>query len=174
MPIKVTITIYLLFISLPNEIFYHMIYFSHLRYVLLLHPALQHQWLKDALSPPRKELHRRHSSDCVGTAYGMTKMAPYLSLDYQICKSMENFSTYSWLHRLALMVIGYKYTGKETAALREVFASFDYKNTGTVEVDELRHAFSLYDKYSDEEIDQIFAAVVSVFVNDNFSLYRSV
>lgn len=101
-------------------------------------------------------------------------MAPYLSLDYQICKSMENFSTYSWLHRLALMVIGYKYTGKETAALREVFASFDYKNTGTVEVDELRHAFSLYDKYSDEEIDQIFAAVVSVFVNDNFSLYRSV
>jgi hypothetical protein len=25
----------------------------------------------------------------------------------------------------------------------------------------LRHAFALYDKYSDEEIDQIFAAVVS-------------
>jgi Ca2+-binding EF-hand superfamily protein len=45
--------------------------------------------------------------------------------------------------------------------LREVFSSFDYKNTGTVEVDELRHAFALYDKYSDEEIDQIFAAVVS-------------
>jgi hypothetical protein len=48
--------------------------------------------------------------------------------------------------------------------LREVFSSFDYKNTGTVEVDELRHAFALYDKYSDEEIDQIFAAVVSFFL----------
>lgn len=98
-------------------------------------------------------------------------MAPYLSLDYQICKSIENFSTYSWLHRLALMVIGYKYTGKETAVLREVFSSFDYKNTGTVEVDELRHAFSLYDKYSDEEIDNIFAAVVSVSLNYGYHLH---
>jgi hypothetical protein len=46
--------------------------------------------------------------------------------------------------------------------LREVFVSFDYKNTGTVEVDELQHAFALYDKYSQEEIDEIFAAVVSL------------
>ncbi|KAL7507979.1 hypothetical protein ACHAXN_005100 [Cyclotella atomus] len=100
--------------------------------------ALKHPWLKRATT---------------------TKMAPHLSLDIQICKSIEMFSTYSWLHRLALMVIGYKYTGKETTLLREVFTSFDYKNTGTVEVDELQHAFALYDKYSREEIDEIFAAV---------------
>ena len=30
-----------------------------------------------------------------------------------------------------------------------------------MEVDELRYAFALYDKYEDEEIDDIFAAVVS-------------
>jgi hypothetical protein len=30
-----------------------------------------------------------------------------------------------------------------------------------VEVDELQHAFALYDKYSHEEIDEIFAGVVS-------------
>jgi hypothetical protein len=33
-----------------------------------------------------------------------------------------------------------------------------------VEVDELQHAFALYDKYSREEIDEIFAAVVSLFL----------
>lgn len=75
--------------------------------------ALKHPWLKQASSPKQK-LHRRHSSECIGGAYGTTKMAPHLSLDIQICKSIEMFSTYSWLHRLALMVIGYKYTGKET------------------------------------------------------------
>ena len=128
--------------------------------------AIKHPWLQKATSPKRQTFHRRHSSDCIGgTTYGNTnlasKIAPHLSLDIQICQSIERFSTYSWLHRLALMVIGYKYTGREIAVLREVFASFDYKNTGTVEVDELRHAFALYDKYSDEEIDEIFAAVVS-------------
>jgi Ca2+-binding EF-hand superfamily protein len=51
-----------------------------------------------------------------------------------------------------------------SSVLREVFTSFDYKNTGTVEVDELQHAFALYDKYSREEIDEIFAAVVSLFL----------
>lgn len=78
------------------------------------------------------------------------------------------------------MVIGYQYTGREISVLREVFSSFDYKNTGTVEVDELRYAFALYDKYSGEEMDEIFAAVVSycVFVinddwwNDTVQYYR--
>jgi hypothetical protein len=92
--------------------------FHFCSHILLLQQttlALKHPWLKRATSPKRQSLHRRHSSECIGGAYGTTKMAPHLSLDIQICKSIEMFSTYSWLHRLALMVIGYKYTGKETA-----------------------------------------------------------
>ena len=43
--------------------------------------------------------------------------------------------------------------------LRHIFTSFDGDNSGTVESDELRRAFALHDKYSDDEIDQIFSAV---------------
>lgn len=58
------------------------------------------------------------------------------------------------------MVIAYRYTGEETAHLRRIFTSYDVDNSGTVEVDELRDAFALHDKYTADEIDQIFLAVV--------------
>ena len=92
----------------------------------------------------------------------MNDVVPQQLLDSQICTSIENFATYSWLHRLALMVIAYRFTAEETSDLRWIFASFDGDHSGTVEVDELRRAFCLHDKYSDEEIDQIFLAVVSL------------
>ena len=58
------------------------------------------------------------------------------------------------------MVIAYRYTGEETTNLRRIFTSYDADNSGTVEVDELRGAFALHDKYSNEEINEIFLAMV--------------
>jgi Ca2+-binding EF-hand superfamily protein len=58
------------------------------------------------------------------------------------------------------MVIAYRYTGEETANLRRTFSSYDEDETGTLDVEELRLQFALQDKYSSEEIDSIFLAVV--------------
>eukprot|EP00970_Alexandrium_tamarense_P011230 scaffold2409_cov230-Alexandrium_tamarense.AAC.10 len=126
--------------------------------------ALRHPWIKGGSpSASPKRLQRRHSGgECSafsGTLSRSINSPKNFFLDSQICASIENYSMYSWLHRLALMVIGYRYTGSETAHLRHIFTSFDGDNSGTVESDELRRAFALHDKYSDDEIDQIFSAV---------------
>jgi len=59
------------------------------------------------------------------------------------------------------MVIAHRFTAEETSDLRLIFTAFDEDNTGAVDVGELRKAFALHDKYSDEEIDEIFLAVVN-------------
>jgi len=130
--------------------------------------ALRHPWLTGsksptAIKPKHPQLHRRHSSDVFGgTALSMMNdVMPKKLLDSQICTSIENFSTYSWLHRLGLMVIAHRFTAEETSDLRLIFTAFDEDNTGAVDVGELRKAFALHDKYSDEEIDEIFLAVVN-------------
>ena len=112
---------------------------------------------------------RRHSSGSVSALASFdTHQKP--SLDTKICQSIENYTTYSWIHRLALMVIAYRSTGEETNPLRQIFMSYDVDNSGTVEVDELRQAFILHDKYSKDDIDNIFLALVS----PPFLLYTSV
>lgn len=68
----------------------------------------------------------------------------------------------SWMHRLALMVIAYRYTGEETTHLRRIFTAYDVDDSGTVDVEELRNAFALHDKYSNDEIDEIFLAMVGL------------
>ncbi len=95
----------------------------------------------------------------------MNDVMPKKLLDSQICTSIENFSTYSWLHRLGLMVIAYRFTAEETSDLRLIFTAFDEDNTGAVDVGELRKAFALHDKYSDEEINEILLAVVSLLLS---------
>ncbi|EED87065.1 predicted protein, partial [Thalassiosira pseudonana CCMP1335] len=112
--------------------------------------------VRDASSRPTADQALRHPWIKGGSPINYPKN---FFLDSQICASIENYSMYSWLHRLALMVIRYRYTGSETAHLRHIFTSFDGDNSGTVESDELRRAFALHDKYSDDEIDQIFSAV---------------
>ena len=47
----------------------------------------------------------------------------------------------------------------KTTHLRRIFTSYDVDDSGTVEVDELRDAFALHGKYSEEEMNQIFLAV---------------
>lgn len=130
--------------------------------------ALKHPWLSGGRKPSlnSKSLHRRHSSESIGgTALASLNLGELQKqpLDSQICTSIENYATYSWMHRLALMVIAYRYTGEETTHLRHIFNSYDVDDSGTVEAEELRTAFALHDKYSDDEIDQIFLAVVRCF-----------
>ena len=82
--------------------------------------ALRHPWIKGGSpSASPKRLQRRHSGgECSafsGTLSRSINSPKNFFLDSQICASIENYSMYSWLHRLALMVIGYRYTGSETA-----------------------------------------------------------
>jgi Ca2+-binding EF-hand superfamily protein len=58
------------------------------------------------------------------------------------------------------MVIAYRYTGEETANLLSIFSSYDEDETGTLNVEDLRLQFALHDKYSSDEIDSIFSALV--------------
>lgn len=114
--------------------------------------ALKSPWLVGGGRVPSfnsKSLHRRHSSETVGgTKCQLDGIPPQMPLDSQICTSIENYSTYSWMHRLALMVIAYRYISEETAHLRRIFTSYDVDDSGTVEVEELRDAFA--DKYRKE------------------------
>ncbi|KAL7531864.1 hypothetical protein ACHAXR_006674 [Thalassiosira sp. AJA248-18] len=115
--------------------------------------ALKNPWLVGVKKPSfnTKTLHRHHSSETVGgTILSQLKMAPQMPLGSHICTSIENYSTYSWMHRLALMVIAYRYTGEETTHLRRIFTSYDVDDNGTVEMEELSNAFALHDKYSRE------------------------
>ena len=126
--------------------------------------ALKHPWLVDGKKKLSfnsiKSFQRRHSSGSLSALASFdTHQKP--SLDTKICQSIENYTTYSWIHRLALMVIAYRSTGEETNPLRQIFMSYDVDNSGTVEVDELRQAFILHDKYSKDDIDNIFLALVS-------------
>jgi len=59
------------------------------------------------------------------------------------------------------MVIAYRYTGDETTVLREIFHSYDTECTGTLSLGELRNAFSIHEDLDEEDVDQIFLALVS-------------
>jgi len=127
--------------------------------------ALKHPWLVagGGGTPSfnsRATLHRRHSSEAIGgSVFGSLNKTPFQPFSSQICSSIERYSNYNWMHRLALMVIAYRYTGQETTHLRRIFTSYDVDVNGTVEVGELRNAFVLHGKYSEEEIDQLFLAL---------------
>mmetsp|Transcript_19424 Transcript_19424/g.41511 ORF Transcript_19424/g.41511 Transcript_19424/m.41511 type:complete len:824 (+) Transcript_19424:59-2530(+) len=124
--------------------------------------ALKHPWLAGEGRPSfdAKILHRCHSSGAVGgTRSGSMRNPLPKPFSSQICASIEKYSAYSWMHRLALMVIAYRYTGEETTHLRQIFTSYDIDDSGTVEADELRNAFALHGKYTEEEIDRIFLAM---------------
>mmetsp|Transcript_3448 Transcript_3448/g.6473 ORF Transcript_3448/g.6473 Transcript_3448/m.6473 type:complete len:737 (+) Transcript_3448:159-2369(+) len=128
--------------------------------------ALKHPWLvaggrgTHPSFNSNATLHRRHSSETIGgSVFGSLNNSPFQPFSSQICSSIERYSTYNWMHRLALMVIAYRYTGQETTHLRRIFTSYDVNGNGTVEVGELRNAFLLHGKYSEEEMDQLFLAL---------------
>ena len=82
-----------------------------------------------------------------------------LSSESRVLTSIENYSTYSWMHRLALMVIAYRYSGEETAHLRRIFTSFDIDQSGVLNSEELRVAFTMHGKYTNDELESIFLAL---------------
>ena len=82
-----------------------------------------------------------------------------LSSESRVLTSIENYSTYSWMHRLALMVIAYRYSGEETAHLRRIFTSFDIDQSGVLNSEELRVAFTMHGMYTNDELESIFLAL---------------
>ena len=82
-----------------------------------------------------------------------------LNSESRVLTSIENYSTYSWMHRLALMVIAYRYSGEETAHLRRIFSSFDIDESGVLNSEELRVAFTMHGKYTNDELESIFLAL---------------
>jgi Ca2+-binding EF-hand superfamily protein len=75
--------------------------------------------------------------------------------------SISNFSKYSTLKKLALMVVAHKSTSEELGYLRKMFKRFDSSNDGAVTLDEFKKALEDYE-YTDEEIEAIFKGMVSL------------
>lgn len=120
--------------------------------------ALRDEWLvavrKETIPLP-KEAKRSSSSD----SETPRRLKSPLAIDSRVCASIEAFSSYSFLHRMALMLIARRATDNETVSLRQIFNSFDDKDDGTIDASELRRAFTLHGKYSEGDIDRIFKAV---------------
>lgn len=75
--------------------------------------------------------------------------------------SIENFSSYSTLKQLALMVVAHRSTSEEVGFLRRMFRKYDNQK-GCVTLAGFKEALSEY-SYSDVELERLFAAMVSLF-----------
>ena len=73
--------------------------------------------------------------------------------------SIQAFSGYRTLKKLALMVVAYKSTSEEIGFLRKRFANFDTSNDGEIELDEFKAALQLNYSYSDEEMETMFDGI---------------
>ena len=74
----------------------------------------------------------------------------------RIQASVQSFSQYNTLKKLALMVIAHKSTASEIGWLRNNFSQFDLLQNGEISMEEFTAALSeLYD-YSEEEIQALF------------------
>ena len=75
--------------------------------------------------------------------------------------SLEMFSSYKTVKKLALMVIAHKSTSEEIGFLRKAFRRFDTHNDGTVTFSEFRDCLAEYG-YNDEELERMFEGAVSI------------
>jgi serine/threonine protein kinase len=91
-------------------------------------------------------------------------VAPELDSMDLVQASMQSFSTYGTLKKLALMVIAHKSTSDEIGFLRRVFDKYDTTNDGVIAFTEFRDALHDYD-YSEEELTSMFEGIVSRTVN---------
>lgn len=73
--------------------------------------------------------------------------------------SIQNFSAYPTLKKLALMVVAHKSTSEEIGFLRQMAKKYDI-NKGGVNLNEFKAALQDYN-YTDEEIERMFRGVVS-------------
>lgn len=77
----------------------------------------------------------------------------------KIQASIQAFTEYSKLKRLALMVIAYKSTNEEIGILRNMFARFDRQQQGDITLSDFKETLSGYYHYSDEEMEHLFRGI---------------
>jgi serine/threonine protein kinase len=73
--------------------------------------------------------------------------------------SIEAFSDYKTLKKLALLVVAYKSTSEEIGFLRKMFSKFDTTNDGEISFEEFRAALLENYDYSEEEIHDMFDGI---------------
>ena len=73
--------------------------------------------------------------------------------------AIMNYSKYSKLKKVALMLVAHKSTSEEIGILRKLFQKYDTEKNGHLSFDEFNHA--LCDAgYSTDEIRQVFDSLV--------------
>lgn len=93
-------------------------------------------------------LNRRHSA---------TVRNPHSDEYNNAAKSLANYSNYSKLKKVALMVIAHKSTTDEIGILRKVFMQYDVDKNGVLSYEEFKKAFDAAG-YSEEECERMFDA----------------
>jgi calcium-dependent protein kinase len=88
---------------------------------------------------------------------GNKKISPAL-ID-QVQASIQTFSGYGYLKKLALLVLGYKSSEEEIGILHEMFNKFDPSHDGEISIDDFRSVLTAEYDYTLDEIDTMFAAM---------------
>jgi len=73
--------------------------------------------------------------------------------------SIQAFSGYKTLKKLALMVVAYKSTSEEIGFLRNIFGTYDVSNDGEIQLEEFKAALLKNYDYTDEEIETMFNGI---------------
>jgi Ca2+-binding EF-hand superfamily protein len=70
--------------------------------------------------------------------------------------TIQSFSQYQTLKKLALMVVAYKSTSEEIGFLRKMFNKFDRQNDGEISLEEFKEALHENYDYTEEEAEAMF------------------
>lgn len=88
-------------------------------------------------------------------------LPPELDSMDSVQAALQRFASYGTLKKLALMVIAHKSTSEEIGFLRKLFTKYDTLKNGVITLPEFKNALQDYD-YSEEEIENMYAGIVSV------------
>ena len=94
-------------------------------------------------------LNRRHTA---------TVRNPYSDEIERVRQSLQDFSGYSKLRKIALMVIAHKSTSEEIGILRKVFQQYDKDGSGDLNFDEFKAAMNDVE-FSDDTYRTLFDAI---------------
>lgn len=74
--------------------------------------------------------------------------------------NIQNYTNYSKLKKLALMVIAHKSTSEEIGILRKIFQKYDTRGDGSIKYPDFKKAVSRYG-FTEKELHDMFDGVVS-------------
>lgn len=77
----------------------------------------------------------------------------------RIQTSIQNFTSYPTLKKLALMMVAYKSTSEEVGFLRRMFNKYDTTKDGEITLPEFKKALADHYDYSDEEVENLFHGI---------------